>query len=664
TASRGCQLCTLFLKALRRSDDRRTLRIDQIVAEKRVTSQIRYLRVCAVRRTPSRRDSSVSLFVDLIPILPGGGSGSSKEIGSAELRRFSFSEWSHLLNNEAIDANTDSEASCSLVRNWLNTCLNNHLLCNKKVDNIAVDTPTRLIYLPESGVPRLMIMNDTRSPLQYVTLSHCWGSELPLQLTTTNLGDLQVEIPPAQLSKTFKDAFKVAQRMGIHYIWIDSLCIIQDSTTDWLVESSRMGDVYANSYCNIAADHAPDGTYGCYIERDPNMLRPPIVRFGWGLRPGSYILTDDIYDNTDVSHEALGKRGWVCQERFLSPRIVHFTSTQIHWECSELYATEIFPRGEPGSFSLMIRHHKGFSILIVTTPLPSDLKPLLSWNRVINSYVSRELTYPSDKLVAISGLAVKFQRYTNCQYFAGLWETHFVYQLLWAVRGYPELGVQHRVEPYIAPSWSWASMEGRISTSDGDMADTGPQARTAMVEVLEIKVDLADSGIPFGHVTSGHLRLHGPVTRRTNLTIRPDTKSMSTPDIMAGEEPIGFAAIDNRSLYEHDNPPGSAALKPADEDLWYLPIVVRNDLKDGTVTEQSCNHHWPWLKGLILQPVPDSHPDAHHFTRVGWFQLHGHIRNSEKFQGLCRLAGEEDGIKYEEGDVQDAWGPRRVITVF
>jgi hypothetical protein len=111
-----------------------------------------------------------------------------------------------------------------------------------------------------------MVLNP--GPIEYLTLSHCWGKDQIFRLLETNIDQLRKAIPTNRLPQTFQQAIALTKRMGHRYIWIDSLCIIQDSEDDWHYESSRMGDVYKNSFCNISATAAEDGRMGLFFERD------------------------------------------------------------------------------------------------------------------------------------------------------------------------------------------------------------------------------------------------------------------------------------------------------------------------------------------------------------------------------------------------------------
>lgn len=127
--------------------------------------------------------------------------------------------------------------------------------------------PTRLLSIRYN--PIRLCSSNTRQERNYAPLIHCWGSkpEILLKLTEENIDELHQSIPLQRLSRTFKEAIYIALELGLDYIWIDSLCIIQDDAEDWRRESTLMGQVYGNSFINIAASSAIDGSYGCFMQR-------------------------------------------------------------------------------------------------------------------------------------------------------------------------------------------------------------------------------------------------------------------------------------------------------------------------------------------------------------------------------------------------------------
>jgi hypothetical protein len=176
-----------------------------------------------------------------------------------------------------IEKSTDSPSAFALTSYWLRTCLESHENC--KVEDLPGWMPSRLLYVGSSHQDEQVFLCDTSHraiPSQpYATLSHCWGDEPITKLLQQNLETLTRTVPLEMLPKTFKDAVKLVQHLGIRYIWIDALCIIQDSEKDWRQESLLMNKVYRYSTLNIAASDSGESNGGCFFSRDPN-IRPDI----------------------------------------------------------------------------------------------------------------------------------------------------------------------------------------------------------------------------------------------------------------------------------------------------------------------------------------------------------------------------------------------------
>lgn len=187
----------------------------------------------------------------------------------------------------------------------------------------------------------------------YTTLSHCWGTGEVFKLLKSNLDDLRQDIPIKRLPKVFQDAIFVSIEIGICYIWIDSLCIIQDSKDgeDWTHEARRMGDVYKHGEFNIAATGYEDGSSGLFSERKALLRIYPlvslkcVVRGKYGSKrsfDGVYVGFEPTEFDGEINQGPLNGRAWVAQERILSPAVLHFTPKHVWWECSRLIANEAF----------------------------------------------------------------------------------------------------------------------------------------------------------------------------------------------------------------------------------------------------------------------------------------------------------------------------------
>lgn len=164
------------------------------------------------------------------------------------------------------------------------------------------------------------------------------------------------------LPQSFRDAVDVTRMLGLRYLWIDSLCIIQDSPEDWDEEASHMADVYSNAYCTIAATRAEGSNAGFLQERQQRQCLP--------VRPASgipYYLCPTI-DNfrDDVENGALNQRGWVLQERVLSSRTIYFAESQVYWECGEGVYCETMTKLQ--KYDSVFSSHVFFPVLLTTSP--------------------------------------------------------------------------------------------------------------------------------------------------------------------------------------------------------------------------------------------------------------------------------------------------------
>jgi hypothetical protein len=237
-------------------------------------------------------------------------------------------------------------------------------------------------------------------------------------------------------------AIFIASKLGLEYLWIDSLCIIQDDEDDWRQESALMSTVYGNSYLNIAAAGASDGSLGCFFENEPmriNKLQVATIKNG---EKKFYACTPSRIYRHCVSSTPLALRAWALQECLLAPRTLHFSRAQLFWECNEGNVCESLPYQVPREL------------------LKSDWyleKCNLSnfWKKIIFVYSGCQLTKPRDKLVALSGIIRKIQSERNDDCFAGLWRRNMETELLWRL-DWPS----PRSAVYVAPSWSWAAVNG------------------------------------------------------------------------------------------------------------------------------------------------------------------------------------------------------------
>ena len=384
-----------------------------------------------------------------------------------------------LIHQHEIALNTGSDDCWRLAQTWFMACTAQHKKCNRPFGK-SMFHPTRLIESQPtnsgSGLD-LRITYQVPPDRPYMTLSHTWGTAKFMKLTKSNSQSLQDGFQSKDLPKTFRDAIKIARKFGVNYLWIDSLCILQDSADDWTREAAQMGDVYYYSLCNIAATGASDSGQGCFFDRDRSLITPCTVKSEWNNKVDQeYHAIEALFWQEQMFSAPLNRRAWVIQERLLSPRVLHYGKDQLLWECHELDACETYPHGLPSIPANAHTLFKGLDPEIdgrrlrkVSNNEPDpDLDPYHLWAKVVQAYTSCDLSEPGDKLIAISGIAKRFRSMLNDAYLAGLWLRVLPTQLLWHVddckkaNGLPA----RRPTSYRAPSWSWASVDGKVSTGD------------------------------------------------------------------------------------------------------------------------------------------------------------------------------------------------------
>lgn len=432
-----------------------------------------------------------------------------------------------LVEDREMHPDTGSAAGFDQARAWLRTCLTEHEHC-RSIDSTFC--PTRLLRIGGHGESlSLRLATDIPPGTQYATLSHCWGDTVTGQLTTENIQALTETIPRGFLGKTFHDAANIALELGLHFIWIDRLCIIQNSPEDWRSESVKMSLVYGNSKCNICATTASNISEGCFRANDCETLKPVKLTFpgkkdrgkAEGEEPNqkeavSMYLTDAVHWWQRFQKEPLNRRAWVIQERILSPRNIHYDRDQIVWECNDFLASGRFPKG----FGLLL--HQRTKPLRV--PLDSALRNAQEqnipgqalheiWRPVVGAFTSAGITKPTDRLIALHGVGTRIQEVCSWPYVAGMFLNNLQSQLCWAAVGDVKL---QRPEIPIAPSWSWASVTGPIDMMpqwdlvDSDRNGEGPKAEDLKEEYLcqitgvERGTSAAETS---GHVSTAELRI-------------------------------------------------------------------------------------------------------------------------------------------------------------
>jgi hypothetical protein len=243
----------------------------------------------------------------------------------------------------------------------------------------------------------------------YCALSHCWGGASDiLILKKSNIEELMVKIDSAALAKSFQDAITIAHALGIEYLWIDCLCIIQDSKEDWFRESMRMGHIYEGATCTIMSAAAQDPHGGLVQTRNP-LAYSPFRLCGSGSDETFVIPQGSKGKLKEVLKDApLQKRAWTFQESYLSPRKLYFGPNGMYWSCFRGEATEIDPNGKAKRKAddlprTEIETIFGSLVLVERPEIPADHPFMLDDNIIASVEHGHGLAFPDENEYSIEG---------------------------------------------------------------------------------------------------------------------------------------------------------------------------------------------------------------------------------------------------------------------
>ncbi|KAM0189717.1 hypothetical protein ACHAPI_009907 [Fusarium lateritium] len=418
----------------------------------------------------------------------------------------------------------DHVGARDMALSWLARCIQNvdgqHDICNQKDQDYL---PTRILdvrHALDRGNVRLVIPDKKpeifTKGVEYASLSHCWGAngaqENPMLLVANLEGRQSEGLDWDRLPKTFQDAFNIASWLNLDWLWIDSMCIIQDSISDWQNEASMMDRVYMNAKVNISADKGGDSRAGCFTQRKETDITP--LEFTVCRNEEEFMMTtEDTFGWMDTAPSL--SRAWIHRERQLSRRILHFTPKEMVWECCGLntacFASETLPGGAP--FKKVFNGETKFQVELADTSnnkldeLDRLDKLHKLWNTTCQDLSNKSITYASDFPIILSSLAREFHRLMpNDEYVAGLWRSTLAEALTWHVPG-----DKPDYSGYIAPSWSWLSIAEPIQLYHPSYK----QRKRALIEVVDTELQYkSPADNPYGQLSSGSaLRVRGFLRR-------------------------------------------------------------------------------------------------------------------------------------------------------
>ncbi|KAG4425138.1 hypothetical protein IFR04_001705 [Cadophora malorum] len=420
-------------------------------------------------------------------------------------------------------------------------------------------------------MPKISLTSMKHDMVRYVTLSHCckfidvvwvhnllqdsvtgitsmipktfqdsvWGDTSTILTTTKGTIEQRIRgISFRDLPTTFQDAVQITRALGIRYLWIDSLCIVQDDKDDWEIESAKMAEIYLGSCLTIAATASFDSSGGFFFNRwtsQPGGMRTDVETFEFHRTFHGMNFTIYARQGLDSGHQRISgcaststntapllQRAWAYQERMLAPRMLHVHMEEMFWECRCCTICEC------GYFSWESEHSNrnewspmgGNMALKSRIALAADGATSVEdtqkmWLDIVEEYSMLALTKESDRLPALSGLAKSLSHRVQASYLAGLWENNIVIGLLWH-RCSVVYSSCFRDKFSVVPSWSWASVI-RNPKSTGKTNDlnhiTYDEVRGGIMQDPRLKILSATcqvtSNNPFGEVSGGTLTIEG-----------------------------------------------------------------------------------------------------------------------------------------------------------
>lgn len=392
-----------------------------------------------------------------------------------------------------IEQGSQSEAILSFMNRSLETCLREHGSCRRP----PAALPTRVLDVSTLNLVRLVEpASGTIAP--FIALSYCWGDGNSVTTTSGTIDDHKDGIVTSRLPQTLQDAVQLTRELGVQYLWIDALCIIQDSAEDWQIESAKMGSIYSDAHVTIAAISAPTAKDGFLRSK----LDDREVRMAWpdgSLVKARITASDDSYRDDNP----WGTRGWTFQEKILATRIILYSNTEARWVCQGMSVCEC------GSATLTVKD----DVLVEEREAASTIwrlsQPSVAhrfWTALVSTYSERSLTVETDRLPALSGIASTIAGVSKSTYIAGLWKEDLLQGLFWSRSTPAEVSLPG---VYRGPTFSWARVDGPVYCSNRD-SNRDKKEPEFKVEALDADATV-DGKNPFGRLTHAQIKIRAPL---------------------------------------------------------------------------------------------------------------------------------------------------------
>lgn len=491
-----------------------------------------------------------------------------------------------------------SEETCRLALDHISHCLDDHSVCPKPPQVRLL--PTRVIDCTDTERPRLYVTGGGVDG-SYVALSYVWGENQPNKTRRENLDAYTREIDVDLLPQTTRDAIWATKAFGEKYLWIDALCIVQDSKEDKHREIAKIPTIFANASFTIIAARSSKASEGFLqdcpppsvpIRRLPFPCKEDAGRFGtvYVEQDGRSIFDDDC-DVSDPVH----KRAWCLEERLLSARALVYTSNTLRFYCQR---TRVNVNDAVREMHDLSTHRLGIEWMPAPGDEPFDPREESAfdynrsttlWDNIVHNYTGRTVTQVEDKLIALAGVASRFSvRWKKGAYLAGLWLDNLQHDLLWHVADGTLLP---RPKEFRAPSWSWASMDGSV-----EAARLHPH-ETPLYELKDYRLDLASDVLPFGGLAAAFLNMRARLLKAAwqddSLYVYPPRGDSSSARVTGNGSQ---SETGSRIYYAWRD-----TMDVCDGNVWLLPICWRAKSDE--------------LLGLVVVPG-----EGREYRRVGCFR--------------------------------------------
>jgi hypothetical protein len=509
-----------------------------------------------------------------------------------------------------------SDGYIEMAQSWIAEC-DNHKVCQemlKRRDLPHSQIPKHLIDVTHTEGPRIVEHISIPQAPKYVALSYVWGPMQTYVLEKSSLEAMKSALDMSRVPQTILDAIKVTKLLGYPFLWIDALCIVQDSGPEMMEEISALGEIYENATVTIIAGNSPSASSGFLTTfTSPEYFNKPF-EFPINTSNNSPIwLSLGYRAYYKPFKDPINSRAWTLQERILSRRCLVYSHDGLKWLCQTCEKNPASPSGAPPIFprmalSIDLIADSGDPVARGEASVEEQVRE--GWLDMRTEYTSRKLTYGDDKLRAISAIANRVAHITGWTYLAGLWKEYLFLDLHWSRDPQSDKVVPGMTEPinplsqrpsrYRAPSWSWASIDGTVVDAREDL-----DSRTCFHFEI-ISCDISYKGITcpsrfqFEPIESAVLVVSGRIIERGWRTADTlDLADISLLDPEAGVEYIcGEANLD------------------AEEPAMIEGSMVRCLAMSEMAYE---NRKRKPVEGLLLLPQGDSGQ----FRRIGYFTMFG-----------------------------------------